>query len=235
MSLIPKIKLSDERRQQILEELLHGTPSSAALSGTGTLYQDVKFEAKALYKGNEKELLTYDASLASLRSRGQVRHPRPQEVFSLLIANLEKKLTPEQKSVAEDMLSGYGEWLSAAMERSGDKLTIYTDPEGLAWKGSAYVKQNFKFESKRDFSAAGIPSQQYIDLKEFDANLVKFMYTKKFDQLPQEMQQGGKRAQVYLPPDGQIWPAGRGFFNGGFDIVCNYGASRGVVPSARKK
>ncbi|MEK6853402.1 MAG: hypothetical protein AABX64_01845 [Nanoarchaeota archaeon] len=200
--------------------------------------QDVKFEAKATYEGSNKKLLTYDASLASLRSRGQTRHPRPQEVFGLLIANLENKVTAEQKSIAEDMLNSYGEWLSAAMERNKDKLTIYTDPEGLVWNGSTYVMENFTFESKRDFSIAGIPSTKLVDLNQFGNDLVEFLYTRKFAQLPQAMCEDGKRAQLYLPADGQILPAGRGSFGSRFYVGSyNYNnrASRGVVPSSRAK
>lgn len=204
---------------------------------TGILYDNVRFEPKSLYDGEDKKLLTYNTSLAALRSRGQVRHPRPKEVFSLLIANLENKLTPEQNAVAYDMLNSYGEWLSAAIERNGDKLTVYTDPEGLVWNGSLYVKQNFKSSSRKDFSVSGIPSKEYVDLNKFGNDLVEFLYTRPFDQLPQTMREGGKRAQVYLPPDGQIWPVGRGDFvrfNVG-SCSCNGRASRGVVPSSRAK
>lgn len=204
-------------------------------SRTGVLYGKVRYESQALYDGNDKKLLTYDASLASLRSRDQIRHPRPQEVFSLLIANLENKLTPQQKAVANDMFTSYGEWLSAAAERNGDKLTVYIDPEGLVWNGYAYVKQNFKFGTKKEFSVQGIPSQSWQDLNKFDPNLVEFLYTRPFDKLPPVMQQGDRRAQVYLPPEGTIRPVGRGNFRFDFGYFYNSWASRGVVPSRAKK
>ena len=199
--------------------------------------QDVKFEAKATYEGSNKKLLTYDASLASLRSRGQTRHPRPQEVFGLLIANLENKVTAEQKSIAEDMLNSHSEWFSTALERNKDKLTIYTDPEGLVWNGSTstYVMENFTFESKRDFSIAGISSAKLVDLNQFGNDLVEFLYTRKFAQLPQAMREDGSRAQLYLPADRRILPAGRGVFNYGSNVNVYYWASRGVVPSSRAK
>lgn len=200
---------------------------------TGILYNNIVFEPRAAYGEVRKKQLRYDASLADVKSRRYTRHPRPQEVFSLLIADLENKLTPEQKSVADDILNSYGEWLSTAVERNGNRFTIYTDPEGLVWNGLLYVKQNFRFESKRDFSAAGVASATWVDLNKFGSDLVEFLYTRKFEQLPQVMREGDRRAQVYLPPDGQIWPAGLSSFYNRFNIDCrNYDsrASRGVVP-----
>ena len=234
MSLIPPISLSPERQQQILEELLRGKDAPAIDQKIETIYNPVIFEPRAFYDGNDKQLFTYDKSLERLQAAGHKRQPRPAEVFSFLIANLEGKLSSAQKAVADDMLNSYGEWLSAAAERHSDTLTVYIDPKGLVWDGSAYVKQNFSFGSKRDFSVAGIPSQRYIDLKKFGPDFVEFMYTRSFAQLPQEMREGGKRAQVYLPPDGLIRPVGRG--NGWFGIGGVYGfrASRGCSPVVAK-
>ena len=200
-------------------------------------YAGITFEAKAEYDGSDKKLYNFDQSLSRLKAAGYTRHPRPQEVFGLLIANLENKVTAEQKSIAEDMLNSYSEWFSTAMERNKDKLTIYTDPEGLVWNGSTYVMENFTFESKRDFSIAGIPSTKLVDLNQFGNDLVEFLYTRKFAQLPQAMREDGKRAQLYLPADRQILPAGRGSFSGRFDVSYYYvdRASRGVVPSSRAK
>ncbi len=195
-------------------------------------YAGITFEAKAEYDGSDKKLYTFDQSLSRLKAAGYTRHPRPQEVFGLLIANLENKVTAEQKSIVKDLLNNYSEWLSAAMERNGDTLIVYTDPEGLIWDGSTYVRQNFKFGSKQDFSIAGIPSTKLVDLNQFGNDLVEFLYTRKFAQLPQAMREDGSRAHLYLPTDEQILPAGRGNFDGRFVVSTyfNVRASRGVVP-----
>ncbi len=195
---------------------------------TGILYNGVVFEPKAFDDGTNKKSYTFDQSLERLQQAGFERHPRLQEVLSLLIANIENKLTPEQKAVVDDMLDSYGEWLSVAMERHGDTITVYTDPEGLVWNGSSkYVKQDFKSSSKQDFSVSGIPSQIYVDLNRFGNDLVEFFYTRPFNDLPQQIQ---KYTMLQLPPDGQIWPAGRDVFSDyGLDCFDYDGrASRGV-------
>ena len=220
---------------------------------TGILYGDVTFEPRADYYGEDKRLYTFDKSLERVRAAGHVRHPRPSEVFSLLIANLEDELTSEQESVAEDMLKSYGEWLSAAVEtktegkifsREKRSLSVYFDPL-LEWDGKKYVWKNGTptYAKKQEFDVTGRAAETWIDLGGFPDDFVLCMYGSQFKDLPPVMQQGDKRAQVYLPPDGQIWPVCRGNFSNRFnvysynyDYYCNYyGASRGVVPSAREK
>ncbi|MDP3640698.1 MAG: hypothetical protein Q8R53_05900 [Nanoarchaeota archaeon] len=234
MSLIPDIKLSYKRQQKILEELLNGpSPDPAPVLG-GTSYNDITFEQKASYNNKDKQLLTYDQSLARLQAAGHKRHPRPAEAFSLLIASLEEKLSLEQKAVADDMLASCGEWLSAAAQRKGDTLTVYFDPQGLVWDGSRYIERNFLFSEKRDFSlAAGILSNQFVDLSRFSPELVTALYSRLFQQLPQPFREGNRRAQVYLPPDNQIRPVGRGYFNFRFGLLQRQGFSRGSPVAKR--
>src|SRR3989338_3517432 len=102
---------------------------------TGIEYQGLLIQRRArrVRGKTEKALVTFDESLKLLRKAGYQRHLRPAEAFRFLAEGLEEKLTPEQKTVHDDMLTSHGEWMSLAMERQGDKLITYLDPEGLVW------------------------------------------------------------------------------------------------------
>ncbi len=200
-------------------------------------FEDICFEPLAHpepeYSG--KDLLTYDNSLERLRNAGYERHPRPAEAFSLQIANLEGKLTGQQRAVANDMSSSFGEWLSAAIKRKGNTLIVYFDPQGLVWDGSRYTPKNFTCSEKRNFPlAASIPSSTPIDLVRFSPELVAAMYGRPFRQLPPEIRDSGK-PQLYLPPDGLIRPVGLSYFNYGFDSGNYLRVSRGCNPVGAKK
>jgi len=213
------------------------------------LYQNLAIEPTVPRDGSGKQLFTYDKSLSRLQKAGYQRHLRPAEAFSLLAGSLEstlngltrtvaevqrKQLENEVTLVAEDMLSSYGEWLSLAMERKGDTLFCHFDPQGLEWNGSTYVKTaDWKSTEQREFSIAGKPSQKWIDLKEFDDNLVVALYGRSWKDLPQKMKTGDRRAQMYLPPEGVLWPVARGnFYYSNFVVSCySYlWASRGGSP-----
>lgn len=202
---------------------------------SGTSYQNLTIESLTPRDGNnKKQLLTYDQSLARLKTAGFQRHLRPAEAFGLLADGLEGKLSKELQAVSQDMLSSYGEWLSLAVERKKDALVCYLDPQGLEWNGSVYVKKSdFASAEKQEFSIVGIPSQSWTDIARFYDTVVRFLYGRSFKELPQEMQTGNRRAQAYLPPDGTVWPVGRGIFINNFDVngcYYVYRASRGGSP-----
>ncbi|MBI4016820.1 MAG: hypothetical protein HY363_03955, partial [Candidatus Aenigmarchaeota archaeon] len=227
--------------QKAYAGLLKNVNRDVPLSVPSVVYKDFLVEMKAERAAGQvvKSLMYYDASLADLRSKGFARHFRPQEVFGLLADSLEGKLTGELKGVADDMLSSYGEWLSLAFERDGDRLVCYVDPEGLIWKDGRYVKDaNFKFAEKKVFDVSGKSSNQWIDLSNFGDDFVRFLYGRSFSDLPVKMREGGLRAQVYLPPDKTAWPVGCGNFVVRFDVdgFSYYSrASRGLVPVVQKK
>jgi len=200
-----------------------------------TTYHDVEFEPQSPRRsGGEKKLFRYDESLSSLRERGYERHPRPAEVFTLLADSLEEKLTPQDQTIVNDMLSSWGEWLSVAWERQGNILIAYLDPIGLVWDKSKffYFKQDFQYTSQHVFDITDKNSQEWISLRDFSDDFVEFHYGRKFDDLPAEIQQ---KAYILLPPEGVIRPAGRGGDGGCGVGGCNSGASRGVRPVPVKK
>ncbi len=202
-------------------------------------YKGVSFDEKAKYKDNtsdEKELFTYDKSDERIKTKNPTaRHTRPQEVFSLIIDCLENRISDEKlKKVKEDMFKSYGEWLSCAFEKQGDKLIVYLDPTGLVWNGSEYVKtENFACSAKKEFNIPEVKSQTWTSINKLPDDWVEYIYTRKFADLPKDVQE---KAQTYLPPSGKIWPVGRGVC--GYGVVgygYGLGASRGVVVNAGQK
>ena len=198
-----------------------------------TVYADVEFEVQAPRDRINKKLYSFDKSLARLQKADFERHPRPLEAFTLITDGLEGKLSGVQKDICNDMLElgSYGEWLSLAFERNNDILTCYLDPEGLIWnsKSSEYVKDDFKFAEKKEFNIAGKPYQQWIELETFSNDFVQYIYGHNFKDLPIEMREGNKRAQVYLPPNCITKPVARGGYGNGYGFSSgSYWASRGV-------
>src|SRR3989339_1513287 len=129
-----KVHMTPEEEARILEELLQEIPKddNAISNAVAVRYDNLVWEAK-----KHDEHITFDASLQRLKQAGYSRHPRTAEVFSLIIAHFEKKLPKNLDDIAKDILSGIGEWLSLAIERKGDTLVCYLDPENLVWNASS--------------------------------------------------------------------------------------------------
>ena len=223
--------MTPEEEARILEELLQEKPKGEnATSGNAAVvsYDNLVWEPK-----KHDEWTYFDASLARLKQQKFSRHPRPAEAFGLIAAHLEKKLPKNLDDIAKDMLSGKGEWLSLAMERKGDILACYLDPENLVWKvGNRYDVSGGKlrYSEKKEFNIKGKKSATWICADEFSLELIKYCYGREFKQLPQEMKTGDYRAHLALPPDGQLWPAARGSGDCGCFLlgVNDDWASRGV-------
>ncbi len=238
-------RLKQEERRKVFEGKKQGVQGSVkkpdnslAVSNTPLIvsYQDVLFEERAFRAQgkSDKKLCYFNDSLAELRARGFARHARSQEVFGLLMAGLEGRLSGSLKGICDDLLTSYGEWLSLAFERQGDILSCYLDPEGLVWDGTQYVKAGFKCLDQRNFNIAGKFSQQLIDLSTFGDDFVQYVYGRCFKDLPSVMREGPKKAQACLPLEGIVWPVGR---HGYVCVVDGYyygsRASRGVVAAQK--
>ena len=198
-------------------------------------YKNLQFESRA-YRDQgqtEKKLFHYDQSLVRLRHDGFARHARSAEVFSLLCGGLEGKLTPKEKTIADDMLASYGEWISLALERTGNRLIAYVDPEGLVWEENQYVKSSqFRSAEQHEFDITGKNSKKLIDIDLFDAEVVQFLYGRSFDDLPAAMRKGDHQARLYLPYDNTIWPVCRGIIDYNYYAVGSFDtqrSSRGVA------
>ena len=188
----------------------------------------------------DKILYTFDKSLESLKQRGYERHLRPDEAFKIIIDALENP-NSKYKQLSDDMLKSYREWFSLAAKRtSKTDLEFYLDPENLVWNGSKYTIQGSNIqclsETKTFTINKGIPSQTYVDLNQFPNDIIEFLYSRKFNELPDIMKPGGDRkAQILLPQEGIIRPCGHGDSFDDFDVSAYYGsrASRGVRELAK--
>lgn len=214
------------------------------VSSNVTLDQLV-IEASALRSqaDGEKDLLTYDASLAGLKSRGYARHLRPDEVFKIMIDALENP-SSKWKGVDADLRSSYGEWLSAYFQVSpdGKELTVFLDPENLELKGSVYVvdgnnglvkgssMHKFSLEKVVGAETKNICLRNWVPLSQVNkvsSELVEFLYTRPYDRLPDRIKNNGG---LRLPKAGKGWPVGRGIGDINYSLDASYsdGASRGV-------
>ncbi len=182
-------------------------------------YQSVEFEPLAYRRPGETEkaLLTESASQQRLQRERYDRHPSPPEEFSFVIDHFEHKLPSDLEAIAEDMLTSHGERLGMRLERKGKILVAHLEQGGWPMR---YATQQF--------SIGDFPSEEFIDLKKVPEELAVFLYSKPFDELPEVMRKGDRRAQIYLPPEGVIHPVSRSNFDVRFVVYCGSGASRGV-------
>ena len=190
-------------------------------------YKKVIFEKQAFSNANSKIFFNFQESLNNLRLRGYARHPRPNETFSLFCSYLEDNFS--LKSIAGNMLSGYGEWLSLAIKYQNNLLHCYIDPE-LEFD-SILNQYNLKsFYSERLFPISELDEKTYFSIKELHAKnpeFVEFIWSRPFHDLPLEIRENGG---FFVRRDENVWPAGRGDYNYWYDVSCvfNYWASHGV-------
>ena len=203
--------MTPEEEARILEELLQDKPKdeNATSNAAAVSYDNLVWEPKKC-----DEYISFDASLQRLKQAGYSRHPRPAEAFGLIAAHLDKKLPKNLDDIAKDMLSGKCEWLSLAMERKGDTLICYLDPENLicnAGSGRYDVSGGkLRYSEKKEFNIKGMKSDEWICADQFSPELIRYCYGRELSQLPQEMKTGDYGAHLYLPSDGQLRPAARG-------------------------
>ncbi len=193
---------------------------------------DVVFEEKAVYDGKEKRLYTYDASLRALRARGYERHPRPVEAFDLICRGLEGTLQPDQQAIADNMLNGYGEWLSMAIMQEENMLHCYLDPENLVWNGYQYVVQGGKLKHAGEevYSIGSLLDWSTPKgVNEINPFLVQKLWSRPYAILPEEIRQN---TWLYLPPENVLMPVSRGNRYGcgyGIDACFFFRASLGIL------
>lgn len=169
-------------------------------------YKKVFFEEHAPRQKNKNELLfNFQDSLDNLMQRGYARHPRPNEVFSLLCSYLEGDLSV--KDVAEDMLSGYGEWFSLAMKHQSNLLHCYIDPDfEYDKKQMLYNLKSCSSEKLFSFPSSDKYSFNIKEINALNPSVVEFLWSRPFDELPLKIR---NKACLYLSTDEHVWPAGR--------------------------
>jgi len=127
-----------------------------------------------------------------------------------------------------------GEWLSLAFERQGDILVAYIHPEGLVWNGETYEKQNFQYAGTQTFHITRIPSTNWARVRELDNEIVRFIYSKPFKELPQQIR---TQTRLYLPPENTLLPVGFGDFDHRLVVYSEHNntGSRGVRETTTTK
>lgn len=216
-SFIPEKNLEDNIRRLTLKKHT-------------VIYNDYK--SLKIEKGVKKDDLYFDESMERLRKKGYERHLRPWEYCSLIIDYYEGKLEAGMAKLAKKMINSYGGWLSMAVEREGDSLICYVDPENLEWdnmnpNNKYVINGKLGYTDKKEFDIKGIPSGVLVGLEEFDDDFAEYFYTCKFKDLPVEMKKGEIR--IHLPYSGILWPVSCSS-NSIFDIRTEYTsrASRGA-------
>jgi len=162
---------------------------------------------------NQKDIFTFDGSLARLRAAGYDRHPTPSEYCSLIMDYLDGNLRykPLLKEIAEDILKGVGEWLSMAMKMMCSRILVcYGDPENLVWdekKKQYVVNGNDIIHSTYTNSPISIPSEKSINLAGVDNDeLIRFLYGRSFEDFPERVRKGDLLGLLTLPPDMALAP-----------------------------
>jgi len=226
---VPKIFIPEKNLEKSLEKLISKKQAFPEEQHVFE-YASIDGTVKNWYK-DKKLKKPFDRGLEILRKAGYERHILPWEYAQIMISHFECKLQGNFASIAENMLDSFGEWFSIAVRRKGDKLYCFIDPENVRWDeyGKKYtIDKNFNSRCMKILDITGIPSQEWVSLKQFNDDFVKFFYTRKFKDLPVEMQKE-YASGVYLPPDHELWPIGRG--DGTGLSICGYvsnRASRGV-------
>ncbi|MFA5887562.1 MAG: hypothetical protein WC852_02535, partial [Candidatus Nanoarchaeia archaeon] len=182
-----------EAARRAREEAERGKVPSEAGSLAFESYMGVEWDLHVPRNvpGGDKIIFTYDESLEHLKKEGK-RHPTPAEMFTLLAAEIEGKVQGDLSSVAKDILSNNGEWLSMAVERIGNKLVCYLHPEGLVWNNidEKYEGNGIIHSGKYDFDIGNKNPGEWHGLGAFSDDFVEFMYGRKFKNLPQIMKAG---------------------------------------------
>lgn len=225
---IPKIFIPKNNLEKNTKKLLYERLTLSKHHDINFDSLEIEPEVKEWYP-DKKYFITFDKSLKRLRKAGYERHLRPWESLDLLISRLEGKINGALDTIAKNILASKGEWFSMAVEREGKKLICYVDPENIRWSRyeERYIVDGvLNYSYKEELNIGRIPSQMWTKLKDFDDEFVSLFYNRNFKDLHTEIQE---KSSVYLPPDGVLWPIGRGEGEGIY--ICGHvdkRLSRGV-------
>ena len=218
------LKIRPVQTQEELDALLDPKHSLYGFN-----YKGMLFEPKNCIWKENKKLFYYDWHEERLKKSGLERAPTPQEISSLVIDCLEGKLSPDLDDIGKDILNSYPEFTCHAMQTDGNYLHIYEFVTGLKWNRNSYDVPKSKWcQNKKSFDIKGlkIGKSNYLeDINIKNPDLVEYLYTRKFEQLPKEMKEGNKKARIYITENEGVWPITHGEF--WFDCF-NIAASRGV-------
>ena len=190
-----------------------------------------KLDNLIIERGEKNELEYFNKNLKLIKALGYKRNLFPWEYFGLLIDYFEQTLPVRYCKLAEDLLNSRAEWFSMAVKRLDDKLFCYANPKNIVWnpKGISYMIKgvlDYNLSLTETFSVKDLPSVTYLGIEKFGDDFIKYFYTRKFKDLPEEIKKEG--SMFMIPPDGILWPIGSG--NGKESRIAGltFMASRGV-------
>lgn len=249
------IEIKSNRKDDLLEDALSDSffqnlckkktkPENKQSPKSKLPYQNVCWCMKEVpkRKNGMKSRYSYNTPLPKVESFSDPRLPTPQEYMSLMIAYYENTLEKSLIPVAEDiLLPGGGEFTCHALYLASTKhhngiqlISVYEFVTGLkSDKRSFHASETGDwFMSKKDFTISF--SGRWINLhtlQEFSRSLVEYLYTRKVDDLPKEMQ----GAEVYLPAPGTLQVIGVNYWSldkkiGNISAKEVQGAKRLVIP-----
>jgi len=197
-------------------------------------YEELEWELTVpREKSNAKISFTYNNHVARLEREGWERAPTPQEIFRLLIDDLEGKLNESQQALVSDIQSSYWEWTCHAMRRQENTLHIYEYvtqfPEDTTKQIDVTIIPSW-CKSHRSFDIAGLTRGVWNDIKDIDPGLVTYFYSRPFEALPEVMQTGVTKAQIYIPESTNLLSLGSAHHIKPYRI--GNAASRGVRKKA---
>lgn len=225
---LPNIFVPNKNLEKNVEELLLGIPKVPKNHNIN--FDSLEIEPGMIsWHSNKKYITNFEKSLERLRKAGYERHLYPWESFELIMNHFEGKLNETLDAITKNLRASDGEWFNLAVERQGEKLVCYVDPENIRWDGydEKYVVDGvLRYSYKEDLKIRRISSQMWTSMQYFEEDFAEFFCNRKFKDIPQKLQE---HTMIYLPPDYELWPIGRG--SGGAINICGYvsdRASRGV-------
>jgi len=147
------------------------------------------------------EIIYYNESLEMLKKNGYDRHLRPWEALGLITEYYSGNLKGKLRKRAKNLIRSWGEWLSIAVERKGNYLICYMDPENITNvnnKGFVPDGNYLDCSAKYKLKIGNLPSKKWLSFESFNDDFCEFFYTRKFEDLPKKVR---KRAEIILPPE----------------------------------
>jgi len=190
----------------------HAVEQPAAIP-SGITYKELEWETKAPRESGTmfKECYTYDQHEKRLKEEGWERAPTPQEIFRLLIDDLEGKLNESQQALVSDIQSSYREWFCHAIQRQQNTLHIYEYvtqfPEDTTKQIDVTVIPSW-CKNHRSFDITGLEPGSWHELEIVDPKLVTYFYSRPFEALPSAFQTEDQKEQIYIPKSTNLFHLG---------------------------
>lgn len=218
---LPKTFVPEKNLEKNVERLLNYTPHNTDSFNHKYMCGD-KISILEVESELSEPVFRFDESLQRLRLYGYERHIRLGEYFDLVIGHLENRLEEKPNRSMKEMLEKNStRWLSMAVEKKGNRLFCYIDPENLQWDESKMkyiVDGKLKYTDVGDFSIEDIPAGRWVQSKTLGEWFAYLVYNRRFEDLPKEMKQEHDGTYVYIPLDNNIWPVCVGRYNFRYSI-----------------